>query len=71
MESGKELPEEVIGAQWRESSFASEKDKGVEVAMVDDRIVVRDAKDRDGPMLVFTPEEWEAFLGGVRGGEFD
>jgi hypothetical protein len=35
------------------------------------RIAVRDSKDPDGPVLVFTPEEWSAFLAGVKGGEFD
>jgi hypothetical protein len=25
----------------------------------------------DGPVLTFSPKEWEAFLGGVRLGEFD
>jgi uncharacterized protein DUF397 len=34
-------------------------------------VAVRDAKDRTGPVLQFTAAEWEAFVGGVRGGEFD
>jgi Domain of unknown function (DUF397) len=32
---------------------------------------VRDSKDRSGPVLQFTRREWEAFLAGVRHGEFD
>lgn len=32
---------------------------------------VRDSKDPDGAALAFTPDEWEAFTAGVRGGEFD
>jgi hypothetical protein len=32
---------------------------------------VRDSKDRDGPVLDFTPAEWAAFLDGARRGEFD
>jgi len=43
----------------------------VEVAFVDGKVAVRDSKDRRGPVLVFTPAEWEAFVGGVRDGEFD
>ena len=35
------------------------------------RVAVRDSKDRNGPVLMFTPFEWEAFVGGVRDGEFD
>ncbi|HEY1916618.1 MAG TPA: DUF397 domain-containing protein [Streptosporangiaceae bacterium] len=37
-----------------------------------DRVVtMRDASNPDGPTLVFTPAEWEAFVAGVRDGEFD
>jgi hypothetical protein len=43
----------------------------VEITLTDDRIVVRDAKDRAGPVLVFTPTERDAFLDGIRDGEFD
>jgi hypothetical protein len=32
---------------------------------------VRDSKDQAGPILVFTPAEWSAFVAGVKGGEFD
>jgi hypothetical protein len=34
-------------------------------------VAVRDSKDREGPALVFTPDEWRAFLNGVRAAEFD
>jgi hypothetical protein len=34
-------------------------------------IGVRNSRDREGPVLHFTPDEWQAFLGGVRNGEFD
>ena len=43
----------------------------VEVALVDGLVAVRDSKYPQGPVLVFTPAEWTAFLGGVRDGEFD
>ncbi|GIH68018.1 hypothetical protein Mth01_02710 [Sphaerimonospora thailandensis] len=33
--------------------------------------LVRDSKDLDGPVLAFTPAEWDAFIGGVKDGEFD
>ena len=33
-------------------------------------VAVRDSKDRKGPAPVFTPEEWLAFLDGVRADEF-
>ena len=51
---------------------------GVEVAIEagskensDHVITVRDAKNPDGPKLIFTPDEWDAFVAGVKDGEFD
>jgi hypothetical protein len=35
------------------------------------QIGVRDSKDPHGPVLRFTPAEWDAFLTGARHGEFD
>jgi Domain of unknown function (DUF397) len=44
----------------------------VEVASLPDgEIGVRDSKDPGGPVLRFTADEWHAFLGGARKGEFD
>jgi hypothetical protein len=34
-------------------------------------ITMRDGKDPNSPKLVFTPAEWEAFVLGVKDGEFD
>lgn len=36
-----------------------------------DEILVRDSKDREGPVLRFNRDEWTAFLAGVRDGQFD
>jgi hypothetical protein len=43
----------------------------VEVATLEGVVGVRDSKDRQGPVLVFRFDEWNAFLAGVRDGEFD
>jgi hypothetical protein len=43
----------------------------VEVATLERVVGVRDSKDRQGPVLTFRFDEWEAFLAGVREGEFD
>lgn len=44
----------------------------IEVAFLDDgTTLMRDGEDPDSPVLVFTPQEWEAFVGGVKDGEFD
>jgi hypothetical protein len=61
---------ELSTAPWRKSS-RSGANGCVEVAFVDGKVAVRDSKDRRGPVLVFTPPEWEAFVGGVHDGEFD
>jgi hypothetical protein len=57
-------------AAWRKST-RSGNNGCVEVAFVEDHVGVRDSKDRGGPVLVFTAHEWEAFVGGVRTGEFE
>jgi hypothetical protein len=57
-------------AAWRKST-RSGNNGCVEVAFVEDQVAVRDSKDRSGPVLVFTTHEWEAFVGGVRTGEFE
>jgi hypothetical protein len=33
--------------------------------------LMRDSKDPNGPTLAFTAAEWEAFIAGVKDGEFD
>jgi hypothetical protein len=43
----------------------------VGVASIDDGVAIVDTKDDDGPALVFTTEEWAAFVSGVKNGEFD
>jgi hypothetical protein len=43
----------------------------VEVAFVDDEILVRSSAQSDSPVLRFTADEWVAFVGGVRDGDFD
>lgn len=60
-------------ANWRKSSLSSAGDNCVEVAVAADGSVgVRDSKQLGrGPTLEFTPAEWAAFLGGVKGGEFE
>ena len=34
-------------------------------------IAMRDSKDPDGPVLMYTPAELSAFLHGAKAGEFD
>jgi hypothetical protein len=62
--------QDLTAAEWRISTLC-DLNGCVEVALLDGKVAVRDAKDRTGPVLLFTAREWEAFVGGVRGGEFD
>ena len=56
---------------WRKSSTSQATDC-VEVALGSgERVLVRDSKDPTRAVLNFTRAEWEAFLTGVRRGEFD
>jgi hypothetical protein len=56
----------------RTSSHSGQLHDCVEVeGMPEGGVAVRDSKDRDGPVLVFTAREWRAFLDGVRDGEFE
>jgi hypothetical protein len=57
---------------WRTSSYSSGGNQCVEVAdRPDGARLVRDTKNRAGATLHFTAPEWQAFIAGVRNGEFD
>ena len=59
-------------SSWIKSSLSYSNSNCVEVAgLPDGRVGLRHSKDSEGPVLRFTPDEWRAFLGGVRNGEFD
>jgi hypothetical protein len=63
---------EAAAPSWIKSSLSYGNGNCVEVAgLADDVIMVRDSKNAKGPVLGFTPGEWDAFVGGVRNGEFD
>ena len=57
-------------AEWR-TSKRSNGGQCVEVAVAEPFVLVRDSKARSEAVLKFTFSEWEAFVGGVRDGEFD
>jgi hypothetical protein len=57
---------------WRRAAVGRcEAGACVEVAQFQDSYLFRDSKDPDGPVLRFTREEWDAFVSGVRAGDFE
>jgi hypothetical protein len=69
---------------WHKASYSGGNGGGcVEVSATHDAAVsphksdedmlylVRDSKDPSGPQLAFTISEWDAFISGVKDGEFD
>jgi len=59
------------GVRWRTSTRSTGNGNCVEVAALAGAVAVRDSKDRSGPVLSFTPTQWDAFLAGTRRGAFD
>jgi hypothetical protein len=64
--------ERIDDLRWHKSSYSGNGGNCVEVASnVPGIVAVRDSKDRQGPSLGFTPDEWRAFIAGAKAGEFD
>lgn len=55
--------------RWRRASTGR---RSIEFALLDDgRVAVRNGRDPDGPVLLYTAAEMSAFIDGARRGEFD
>jgi hypothetical protein len=65
---GKKPQLDLTDAEWLSSSQGV---GDVQIAFVEGYIAMRDGRTPDGPSLVFTPDEWRAFVLGARDGEFD
>ena len=65
------MPTNTNHPEWVKSSLSFANGNCVEVADLAGDIGVRNSRDAAGAVLRFTPDEWHAFLGGVRNGEFD
>lgn len=58
------------GGNWRRSPFCATAEC-VEVVAEQGEVRVRDSKNTLQAPLVFTTDEWSAFVAGVKAGEFD
>ena len=57
---------------WRKSSYSEGGGECVETAVLPDRrVALRDSKQPDGAILLYTAAEWSAFVKGAKAGEFD
>ncbi|GAA3343396.1 DUF397 domain-containing protein [Amorphoplanes nipponensis] len=66
----KKFEADLTNAVWRRSGGV-QTEAAVEVALLDGGVAVRDSRKPDGDVLFFTPDEWDAFVGGAKDGEFD
>jgi Domain of unknown function (DUF397) len=55
---------------WFKAS-ASGANQCVEVAQLDGLVAVRDSMNTDRSALLYTSDEWQAFINGAKKGEFD
>lgn len=62
---------ELGGLEWRKSQLSVHNGQCVELARAGGMIAIRDSKNPAGPVLMYTPAEWSAFLHGAKNGEFD
>jgi hypothetical protein len=63
--------EERAGLSWIKAQASTHNGACIEIASAAGNIAIRDSKDPGGPILVYTPAEFGAFLHGARSGEFD
>ncbi|GLY05895.1 MULTISPECIES: DUF397 domain-containing protein [Actinoplanes] len=55
--------------RWRRSRHCA-NGTCVEVARIGDQFLIRDSKNVGGAPLAFSRAEWEAFVAGVKAGDF-
>jgi hypothetical protein len=67
------MPASALAVTWRKARRSNPSGNCVEVAQLPGGagVAMRNSRDPEGPVLVYTPAEIEAFLDGARGGEFD
>ena len=63
---------ELRDVAWRKSRHSNSQGTCVELAgLPGGEIAVRNSRHPDGPALIYTPAEMDAFIRGAKDGEFD
>jgi hypothetical protein len=63
---------DLYRAIWRKSTLSGTNNNCVEVAFLEGgTVVVRNSKRPEAGVTMFSSDEWQAFVGGVKQGEFD
>jgi hypothetical protein len=56
---------------WRKATCSLGNSGCVELAPHGGGVAIRDSKHPDGPILLYTADEWRCFLRGAQDGEFN
>ncbi|AUY47856.1 DUF397 domain-containing protein [Streptomyces sp. CB01881] len=61
----------TLPVTWRKATASNPNENCVEFGQLDTTaVVVRDSKDAHGPALAFDATAWQAFVAGIRSGDF-
>ncbi|MEV0533994.1 DUF397 domain-containing protein [Kitasatospora sp. NPDC050463] len=60
----------ALPVKWKKALASNPNDNCVECGVLGNAVMVRDSKDAHGPALAFGADAWQAFVAGVRSGNF-
>jgi hypothetical protein len=62
---------ERLNLNWRKAKRSMNNGNCTEVATAAGMVAVRDSKDPQGPVLLYSPASWASFLNAASNGRFD
>ena len=57
--------------EWRKARRSANNGACVELAPTAGRILIRDSKDQDGPIIAYSEYSWRLFVAAAKTGNFD